>query len=409
VHDALRLQLDSGIVRLLADLAEHPRPISDAVDKKGSRIAEERAGVRRTEERKEFFDLAWRRCESFLRAAHTAYTSRWLQEGQGEPVTPTSPALLGPAFSRRLLAAMRIPVIEAAFSQPWTAAARRVLPSPSPQFTATAMWGPLLGWCALELLAESIDAENPEKMALDLFDRLRLREPFGQAFGALGFEGEEAWRVAARIKVVLLSEAGIGKAEASASATESSSGLEASEEIEGAAIRDSAAEKESAAVRTDPEAPAQDVAESAAPGMERVALAPALWADPDVRWLTGAHETNGHSYLIRERYEELLWWLLMPALLRLAGEPTLDRAAIGEMGRFVEEALMTAESAGYRIDALLAIDQAAGAADKPDAELQAVEPEQTETRNRKSEVPETRQTEGAPEHPRVPKDQSEPR
>jgi hypothetical protein len=69
-------------------------------------------------------------------------------------------ALLGPVFRERLLAAMRIPVIEAAFPHPWTAAARRVLPSPSPQFTATAMWGPLLGWCALELLAESIDAEN---------------------------------------------------------------------------------------------------------------------------------------------------------------------------------------------------------------------------------------------------------
>ena len=78
------------------------------------------------------------------------------------------------------------------------------------------MWGPVLGWCVLELLAESIDAENPERMALDLFDRLRLREPFAQAFGALGFEGEEGWRVAARIKVVLLSEAGIGKDQACA-------------------------------------------------------------------------------------------------------------------------------------------------------------------------------------------------
>ena len=99
---------------------------------------------------------------------------------------------------------MRIPALEALFPVPWTVAARRVLPSPSPQFTATAMWGPVLGWCALELLAESIDAENPERVALDLFDRLRLREPFAQAFAALGFEGEEGWRVAARIKVVLL-------------------------------------------------------------------------------------------------------------------------------------------------------------------------------------------------------------
>ena len=105
--------------------------------------------------------------------------------------------------------------MEMLFPAPWTAAARRMLPSPSPQLTATAMWGPVLGWCALELLAESIDAENPESVALELFDRLRLREPFAQAFDALGFEGEEAWRVAARIKVVLLTGAGVGRAEAS--------------------------------------------------------------------------------------------------------------------------------------------------------------------------------------------------
>ena len=46
-----------------------------------------------------------------------------------------------------------------------------------------------------------------------------------------------------------------------------------------------------------------------------MALAPALWLDPDVRWLCGVHEAEGHFYLIRERYEELLWWLLMPSLL----------------------------------------------------------------------------------------------
>ena len=126
---------------------------------------------------------------------------------------PTDPRLLAPAFRERLRAAMRIPAVEALFPAPWTAAARRMLPSPSPQLTATAMWGPMLAWCALELLAESIDAEKPERVALDLFDRLRLREPFAQAFAALGFEGEEGWRVAARIKVLLLTGAGAGKPE----------------------------------------------------------------------------------------------------------------------------------------------------------------------------------------------------
>ena len=104
---------------------------------------------------------------------------------------------------------MRLPAIEALFSTPWPAAARRVLPSASPQLTATAMWGPVLSWCALGYLVESIGPLDPARVALDLFDRLRLRAPLAQAFAALGFEGEEAWRVAARIKVLLLKRADI--------------------------------------------------------------------------------------------------------------------------------------------------------------------------------------------------------
>jgi hypothetical protein len=87
--------------------------------------------------------------------------------------------------------------------------------------------------------------------------------------------------------------------------------------------------------------------------MEPVSLAPSLWLDPDVRWLTGVHEAGGHAYLVRERYEELIWWLLMPALLRLAGEPSLNRNALVEMGAMVDEALQAVESAGYRIDRLV--------------------------------------------------------
>jgi hypothetical protein len=344
VHDALRMQLDSGVVRLLADLAEHPRSIADGKDKKA---AEEHA-----QERKEFFDLAWRRCESFLREAQTVYVSRVARDG-GKVAQATAPSLLGPVFRERLLAAMRIPVIEAAFPRPWTAAARRVLPSPSPQFTATAMWGPLLGWCALELLAESIDADAPEKMALDLFDRLRLREPFGQAFGALGFEGEEGWRVAARIKVVLLSEAGIGKP-AIGEPGDSAPEAEAVDENEASTAAKAVFGKPAKLFVKRPAAVTPVLEQDKLPAcLESVALAPSLWLDPDVRWLTGVHESEGHAYLVRERYEELLWWLLMPSLLCLASETKLDRKAIGQIGKLVDDALESAEAAGYRIDRLL--------------------------------------------------------
>jgi len=193
------------------------------------------------------------------------------------------------------------------------------------------MWSPVLGWCVLELLAESFDAGTPEPIALDLFDRLRLREPFAEVFAALGFEGEEAWRVAARVKVGLLVEAGAGKkAEAAlAKGTDETKGVETS---------------------ASPQAPTQG---------EEPPISFALWLDPDVRWLTGVHSAEGRAYLVREPYEELLWWLLMPSLLRLASKTGLgqipsSRAAVEAMSRTIKDALASAEAVGYRVDLLMA-------------------------------------------------------
>jgi len=302
VHDALRALLDSGLVRQFADLAEHPRTLDVGVNKE---IEAERA---------ELFEIAWARCESFLRVAQQAYLARAGSEAGG--IQPANPSLLRAAYRARLRAAMRIPAVEAFFPASWTVAARRMLPSPSPQLTATAMWGPVLGWCVLELLAESIDAKNPERIALDLFDRLRLREPFAQGFAALGFDGEEGWRVAARVKVGLLTGAGAGRPQEAIVATKT-------ESVRG----------------------------------ERVALWPALWSDADVRWLCGVHEAEGREYLVRERYEELLWWLQLPLLLRLADETApsrvaANRAAVRTMSMSIDEALADAEDAGYRVDLL---------------------------------------------------------
>jgi glycosidase len=362
VHEALRRQLDPALVRLLAGVAEHPRSPAAGlpVTVRDKKIQQDRNA---------FFELAWKRCEAFLRAARTAYALRLGQERHPIGVAhPAALASLAPVLRERLRAAMRIPALESLFPAPWTVAARRVLPSSSPQFTATAMWGPVLGWCALELLAESIDAEEPRRVALDLFDRLRLREPFAQAFGALGFDGEEGWRVAARIKVLLLTGSGALKKEDAAGEAGPAASVDAPQSAAAGDAAEAAAQPEPAipgagsgeAVSSEPEAA----------GDERVALSPELWLDADVRWLTGVHEAEGHAYLVREPYEELLWWLLMPSLLRLADQAAPSRAAVEEMSRTVEEALATAEAAGYRIDALL--NPAAGT----EAECRTIEPEE---------------------------------
>jgi glycosidase len=322
VHEALRAQLAPDVVRLFADLAEHPRTVEVGQDK-----------PQLESQRQACFDLAWRRCESFLRLAQKAYLQRIGGVGALAGGVPVDPASLAPILRQRLRAAMRIPSIESLFPAPWTPAARRMLPSPSPSLTATEVWGPVLAWCALELLAESMDAANPERVALDLFDRLRLRKPFAQALQALGFEGDEGWHVAARIKVVLLASSGAGKP----------------------------FEEPSAPV--EPQSTTEE---------ESVSLSPALWSDPDVRWLTGVHEAEGRAYLIRERYEELLWWLQMPALLRLAEQPHPPSAEFVQLTRTVDEALATASAAGYRVELLAGTAKPADSS-KPEAEAESPE------------------------------------
>jgi len=94
-------------------------------------------------------------------------------------------------------------------------------------------------------------------------------------------------------------------------------------------------------------------------------LPPALWSDPDVRWLTGAHEAEGHTYLIQERYEELLWWLLLPSLMTLAGKTAPTVSAAAELSASVSRTLALAKSAGYRVDVLT------GESSKPDQPVAA--------------------------------------
>lgn len=322
VHDALRRFLAPELVRRFADVADHPRTVGAERAKKIER------------QRGEFLKDAGARAESLLSLVETAHVLSLVPADEPALTREAADAAsLALVLTKLLRSAMHMTSVESLFPSPWTAAARSVLSSPSPQLTATEMWGPVLAWCVLEWLAASIDSTQTERTALDLFDRLRLREPFGQAFTALGFKGEEAWRAAARIKVLLLAEAGVGKGEEPETESTPTAGTPDPSHL---------------GIREGNSAPDALPSET-----EQVVLAPALWLDPDVRWLCGVHEAEGHFYLIREQYEELLWWLLMPSLLQLAGEAAPSRAAAEELSRTVATALNSAEAAGYRINTLL--------------------------------------------------------
>jgi len=53
-----------------------------------------------------------------------------------------------------------------------------------------------------------------------------------------------------------------------------------------------------------------------------------------------------------EPYEELVWWLQVPALLRLAGEASPGRDAIEKAAKSIQDGLTAAATAGYRLDKL---------------------------------------------------------
>jgi hypothetical protein len=298
VHDALRSLLEPAMVRALSEL--------------GGRAPSGPEKIKQLEfQREDFQQNAWRRSREFMRTAQQFYRSLPVQP---EFADYKNPAYFDQRFNQQTGVLMRLPALEHLFAEPWPAAARSVLPSYSPQRMATALWGPVLAWNVLELLAESCSRKAPEHAALDLFDRLRLREPLGHAFQALGFPAEESWRVAARIKVALLVASGV----------------------------------------------------LAAPGAAEAELpihATSFWLDPDVRWLTGAHEAEGKSYFIKESYEELLWWLQLPAMCTLAKTPQPERARAEAIGALVDQAAAAAAEAGYSVEAMMAVASAPEAAE----------------------------------------------
>jgi hypothetical protein len=133
-----------------------------------------------------------------------------------------------------------------------------------------------------------------------LFDRLYLRTALAEAFEPVGLEGEQGYRAAARVRLLL---------------TESTES-------------------------------------SAEPPL------PMPWEDSDVVWLTGLHEAQGHRYFNKEAYERIVWWRHLPQLIAIAGKDpgakmAGTRAAIRDMERANTAAVADAHSAGYQLDRLL--------------------------------------------------------
>jgi hypothetical protein len=194
-------------------------------------------------------------------------------------------------FRERIEAALRLGAV-AKIDGDWTPAARQVLPlGDASDSRRVAVWATVLGWCALEAIGRWHNPTEPEPAAVQLFDALRFREPLAEAFAAHGLSGDEPWRAAARLRA--------------------------------------------------------SFAHSSRPN------SPSTWIhDPDVAWLIGLHQHEGVSYVVKEHFERLLWWMALRELLDLAATPQPDRNRLVAIADRINTVLRAVDKGGYRAEAI---------------------------------------------------------
>jgi len=247
-------------------------------------------------------DALKNRAELFFLEASAAINKNQLQSQQEIPATakagtldrstmPSNFVEAAETYSKLLLAVTKVPQLETTITQRAALDVRVTDPGPNPNDHAGSTWAPVVAWCLLRAFSDML----PKEDAAEVFDRLYMRTALSQVFSSLGLDGEEGYRAAARIRILL-----------------------------------------------------------ANPG----STTEFRWTDPDVIWLTGLHEADGYQYFNQEAYEHLLWWNCLPRLLDLAtkGEGTKrteTQIAILDMAHVLKAAMQAAKRADYRLDLLL--------------------------------------------------------
>jgi hypothetical protein len=205
-------------------------------------------------------------------------------------------------FEQRVTLALNLGAVEKAFTLPWPEEAHRVLPTAAmDKKYSRCILASVVGWAALLALGEVADPSDPECTAARILDQQRLREPIADALEHLGSEGDDRWRAAARIRALLAHK---------------------------------------------PWAPGDDT---------KHARAPFSWLqDPDVAWLIGVHSYQDVRYFNKESFEQLLWWMALPALLRIATGAKPDPIAIETLEEQIEARTKAAVDASFQLDGLFA-------------------------------------------------------
>jgi hypothetical protein len=172
------------------------------------------------------------------------------------------------------------------------------------------------------LLSESLHSggaqEKARATAVDIIDRLRLRQPMAEAFEALGLEGEDRWRAIARVRLLLT-------------------------------LMDVA-----------PETEEQSAAKMKPVSTEWMEFPAAMWRDPEMQWLVGWNEWEGHTYIAKEPYEELLWWMQLPRIYRMTGSKAASRQAAAKLQTAMQKACREMSERRYRVDEIFSVAPEAG-------------------------------------------------
>ena len=213
----------------------------------------------------------------------------------GQPPADASKAWM--KTCEQLQAAAGLPAIEAELSEPW---ASDVLPSSSVQLHPSATWGPVMAFCLLDGVAQAIGGKDTASTAVEVFDRLRLRDPLARAFSLEGEVTEDGWRAAARVRLAFA-----------------------------ASVKPSKAEDDVFA------------------GFSR-----AVWDEADARWLLKLHEAAGEWYFNKELHQQLLWWAQLPGLLELASatkRAVRSPLSLKVIEERLQEAFEQAGEEGYRL------------------------------------------------------------
>jgi hypothetical protein len=198
-----------------------------------------------------------------------------------ESLASATPLKPLPTLSTQVNAATHLPALELLFTAPWPTTARIVLPSQHPLATLPAS----AVWAPLLSWLLLRQFTPIGETAARLFDQLHMRSALAEIFAALGVERENSWRLAARVRILL------------AYPTPQSVDTEL------------------------------------------------FWADADVRWLAGLNQSEGVTYLNKEAYEELLWWLELPSLLAVALDPS--ESLVSAIETHIATHTAAAAKAGY--------------------------------------------------------------